>query len=57
MPAFFDEYCPRRLSLYLASFSQAENEDYRSDRSGIGRYTLTVTANGHRARATVVVRK
>jgi ATP-dependent DNA helicase RecQ len=42
VPAFFDDYCPQRLSLYLASFSQAENEDYRADRGGIGTYTLTV---------------
>ncbi len=42
VPAFFDEYCPRRLSLYLASLSQAESEDYRPDRGGIGRYTVTV---------------
>jgi DNA polymerase III epsilon subunit-like protein len=38
VPAFFDDYCPQRLSLYLASFSQAENEDYRADRGGIGSY-------------------
>ncbi len=42
VPAFFDEYCPRRLSLYLASLSQAESEDYGPDRGGIGRYTMTV---------------
>lgn len=42
VPPFFDEYCPRRLSLYLASLSQGESEDYRSERGGIGRYTMTV---------------
>ncbi len=42
VPPFFDEYCPRRLSLYLASLSQAENEDYRPDRGGIGLYTTSV---------------
>jgi RecQ family ATP-dependent DNA helicase len=42
VPPFFDEYCPRRLSLYLASLSQGESEDYRADRGGIGRYTMSV---------------
>src|SRR6266700_2908044 len=42
VPPFFDEYCPRRLSLYLATLSQAESEDYRTDRGGIGRYTQNV---------------
>ena len=42
VPPFFDEYCPRRLSLYLATLSQAESEDYRADRGGIGRYTQNV---------------
>jgi RecQ family ATP-dependent DNA helicase len=42
VPPFFAEYCPRRLSLYLASLSQAESEDYRMERGGIGRYTMTV---------------
>jgi ATP-dependent DNA helicase RecQ len=42
VPAFFDEYCPRRLALYLASLSQAENADYRAERGGIGRYTRSV---------------
>jgi len=42
VPPFFDEYCPRRLSLYLASLSQSESEDYRADRGGIGRYTMAV---------------
>ena len=42
VPPFFDEYCPRRLSLYLSSLSQGESEDYRDDRGGIGRYTMTV---------------
>jgi RecQ family ATP-dependent DNA helicase len=42
VPPFFDEYCPRRLSLYLASLSQAENGDYRAARGGIGRYTQDV---------------
>ena len=42
VPPFFDEYCPRRLSLYLATLSQAESEDYHADRGGIGRYTQSV---------------
>lgn len=42
VPPFFDEYCPRRLSLYLASLSQRESEDYRPDRGDIGRYTMSV---------------
>lgn len=42
VPPFFDEYCPRRLSLYLASLSQGESEDYASQHSGIGRYTMSV---------------
>jgi RecQ family ATP-dependent DNA helicase len=42
VPPFFDEYCPRRLSLYLATLSQAESEDYHADRGGIGRYTQNV---------------
>ena len=42
VPPFFDEYCPRRLSLYLAGLSQAENGDYRAARGGIGCYTQDV---------------
>lgn len=42
VPAFFDDYCPRRLTLYLASLAQSENEDYPASRGGIGRYTQTV---------------
>ncbi len=42
VPPFFDEYCPRRLSLYLASLSQSESGDYSADRGGIGQYTATV---------------
>jgi len=42
VPAFFDEYCPKRLSLYLATLSQADTQDYGSDRGGIGRHTQYV---------------
>lgn len=42
VPAFFRDYCPQRLALYLASLSQGENQDYASDRGGVGRYTMSV---------------
>jgi RecQ family ATP-dependent DNA helicase len=42
VPAFFDEYCPRRLALYLASLSQSEGADYFAERGGIARYTQSV---------------
>ena len=42
VPAFFDEYCPRRLSVYLATLSQAGTADYRADRGGIGCHTQYV---------------
>lgn len=42
VPAFFDEYCPRRLSVYLATLSQSESADYRRGRGDIGRYTQSV---------------
>jgi hypothetical protein len=42
VPAFFDEYCPRRLALYLASLSQSEGADYVAERGGIARHTQSV---------------
>ena len=42
IPPFFDEYCPKRLSVYLASLSQAESEDYPATRPGVARYTQYV---------------
>jgi ATP-dependent DNA helicase RecQ len=42
VPAFFDEYCPRRLALYLASLSQSEGADYLAEREGIARHTQSV---------------
>ena len=42
VPPFFDEYCPRRLSLYLANLSQAESNDYNLERGEIGRHTQYV---------------
>jgi RecQ family ATP-dependent DNA helicase len=42
VPPFFQEYCRRRLSIYLSSLSQAENQDYGIDRGGVGLYTMSV---------------
>ena len=42
IPAFFDQYCPRRLGLYLASLSQADAGDYPRSRGGIARHTAFV---------------
>jgi RecQ family ATP-dependent DNA helicase len=42
VPAFFDEYCPRRLGLYLATLSQADAGDYPSGRGEISRHTAYV---------------
>jgi RecQ family ATP-dependent DNA helicase len=42
VPAFFDEYCPRRLALYLAALSQADAGDYPQGRGEISRHTAYV---------------
>ena len=42
IPAFFDDYCPRRLGLYLASLSQADAGEYEPGRGEIARQTATV---------------
>lgn len=42
VPAFFDDYCSRRLGLYLASLSQADAGEYQADRNDLARYTLKV---------------
>ncbi len=42
VPPFFEEYCPRRRSLYLASLSQSDAADYRLAKGEIGRYTQSV---------------
>lgn len=42
VPAFFDEYCPRRLGLYLASLSQADAGDFPAGRGEVSRHTAYV---------------
>lgn len=50
VPAFFDDYCGKRINLYLLSLSQALAGEFESTSDGLAAYTATVrdALNQHR---------